>query len=173
MRHSTIWIAACAFCGFTGMAQADCADELAQITGGADMSSSAAGTDAGDAEGISKDGSLAPLEAPAPDGAQADASSTASMPSGSKTDANDTSEGIAKDGSLAPLENTEAEPGTAVAMSGTDVQAQQEGEPTAAEEAGTAVSGPDRETLITEAQNAVDAGDEAACQAAVDQLATM
>ena len=173
MNHSTMWIAACALCGFAGMAQADCAEELARITGGADMSSSAAGTDAGDAAGISKDGSLVPLEAPASNGPQADTTSTSSMPSGSEAGANDTSEGIAKDGSHAPLGNFESEPRTAVAMSGSDVQAQQEGEPTAAEEAETAVFGPDRESLIAEAQNAIDAGDEAACQAAVDQLKTM
>lgn len=111
-------------------------------------------------------------------------------------------EGIAKDGTLAPLEGTEAQPGTPVAMSSQDAQAQQEGEPTAAEAAGDvtgtagadteatdttdmgtgsdmsagmgsdAASG-DRESLMAEAQAALDAGNEAECQAVVDRIEGM
>lgn len=173
MKHSKIWLASCALCAVAGMAQADCADELAQFTDAAEMTTSTVETEPQNAEGISKDGSLAPLEVPASDDAQTESSDVASASSEPEAVAGDTTEGIAKDGSLAPLENTEAEPGTAVAMSGSDVQAQQEGDPTAAEEAETATPEPDRNALIAEAQTALTAGDEAACQAAVDQLSAM
>ena len=176
MKYSTIWMASCAIGAFAGMAQADCATDLARFTDTAAVAG-ASSTPGGDAEGIAKDGSLAPLEQPAGDGAQSDTADTAAepasdMPAADTADGG-TSDGIAKDGSLAPLEETDAEPGTAVAMSGSDVQAQQDGQPTAAEEADATGPTPDRDALIAEAQTALAAGDEAACQAAVDQLATM
>lgn len=131
MKYSMTWMAGCAICAFAGMAQADCAADLARFTDPAAMTGDSAGAASGGTEGI------------------------------------------AKDGSLAPLEGTEAEPGTAVAMSGSDVQAQQEGEPTAAEEAEGDEAMPDRDSLIADAERALAEGDEAACQEAVDQLEAM
>lgn len=173
MKYSMTWMAGCAICAFAGMAQADCAADLARFTDTAAMTGDSAGAASGGTEGIAKDGSLAPLEQPAGDDAQADAPDASSdMPAADGADSA-SGEGIAKDGSLAPLEGTEAEPGTAVAMSGSDVQAQQEGEPTAAEEAEGDEAMADRDSLIADAERALAEGDEAACQEAVDQLGAM
>ena len=177
MKYSMTWMAGCAICAFAGMAQADCAADLARFTDTAAMTGDSAGAASGGTEGIAKDGSLAPLEQPAGDDAQADApgasaDASSDMPAADGADSA-SGEGIAKDGSLAPLEGTEAEPGTAVAMSGSDVQAQQEGEPTAAEEAEGDEAMPDRDSLIADAERALAEGDEAACQEAVDQLEAM
>ena len=182
MKYSMTWMAGCAICAFAGMAQADCAADLARFTDTAAMTGDSAGAASGGTEGIAKDGSLAPLEQPAGDDTQADAPDAsadassdmpaANMPAADGADSA-SGEGIAKDGSLAPLEGTEAEPGTAVAMSGSDVQAQQEGEPTAAEEAEGDEAMPDRDSLIADAERALAEGDEAACQEAVDQLEAM
>ncbi|QXI62623.1 hypothetical protein CP157_00297 [Paracoccus marcusii] len=182
MKYSMTWMAGCAICAFAGMAQADCAADLARFTDTAAMTGDSTGTASGGTEGIAKDGSLAPLEQPAGADTQADAPEAsadassdmpaADMPAADGADSA-SGEGIAKDGSLAPLEGTEAEPGTAVAMSGSDVQAQQEGEPTAAEEAEGDEAMPDRDSLIANAERALAEGDEAACQEAVDQLEAM
>lgn len=182
MKYSMTWMAGCAICAFAGMAQADCAADLARFTDPAAMTGDSVGAASGGTEGIAKDGSLAPLEQPAGDDTQADAPEesadassdmpAADMPAADGADSA-SGEGIAKDGSLAPLEGTEAEPGTAVAMSGSDVQAQQEGEPTAAEEAEGDEAMPDRDSLIADAEHALAEGDEAACQEAVDQLEAM
>ena len=177
MKYSMTWMAGCAICAFAGMAQADCAADLARFTDTAAMTGDSAGAASGGTEGIAKDGSLAPLEQPAGDDTQADApeasaDASSDMPADDGADSA-SGEGIAKDGSLAPLEGTEAEPGTAVAMSGSDVQAQQEGEPTAAEEAEGDEAMPDRDSLIADAERALAEGDEAACQEAVGQLEAM
>lgn len=177
MKYSMTWMAGCAICAFAGMAQADCAADLARFTDTAAMTGDSAGAASGGTEGIAKDGSLAPLEQPAGDDTQADApeasaDASSDMPAADGADSA-SGEGIVKDGSLAPLEGTEAEPGTAVAMSGSDVQAQQEGEPTAAEEAEGDAAMPDRDSLIADAEHALAEGDEAACQEAVDQLEAM
>lgn len=177
MKYSMTWMAGCAICAFAGMAQADCAADLARFTDTAAMTGDSTGAASGGTEGIAKDGSLAPLEQPAGDDTQADApdasaDAASDMPAADGADSA-SGEGIAKDGSLAPLEGTEAEPGTAVAMSGSDVQAQQEGEPTAAEEAEGDEAMPDRDSLIADAERALAEGDEAACQEAVDQLEAM
>lgn len=177
MKYSMTWMAGCAICAFAGMAQADCAADLARFTDTAAMTGDSADAASGGTEGIAKDGSLAPLEQPAGDDTQADApeesaDASSDMPAADGADSA-SGEGIAKDGSLAPLEGTEAEPGTAVAMSGSDVQAQQEGEPTAAEEAEGDEAMPDRDSLIADAERALAEGDEAACQEAVDQLEAM
>lgn len=177
MKYSMTWMAGCAICAFAGMAQADCAADLARFTDTAAMTGDSTDAASGGTEGIAKDGSLAPLEQPAGDDTQADApeasaDASSGMPAADGADSA-SGEGIAKDGSLAPLEGTEAEPGTAVAMSGSDVQAQQEGEPTAAEEAEGDEAMPDRDSLIADAEHALAEGDEAACQEAVDQLEAM
>ncbi|CAM3288507.1 hypothetical protein PANO111632_12370 [Paracoccus nototheniae] len=224
-------------------AMADCAAELALLHAG-DASAAHGG-------GISKDGSLAPLEMPdaavgadsaassmnddpasaddspaagdmdaagstaaTSDPASADRPAATGVPSSLVAPAASSEaggEGIAKDGSLAPLEGTKAEASTPVAMSGQDIEAQQEGDPTAAESAassppsasaadatptetgGTASGdyGPtaaadtasndasaedavsvtsDRSALLSEAQAALDNGDEDACRAAVEKL---
>lgn len=81
--------------------------------------------------GISKDGSLAPMQQPADGSADAGAAGTTTGPA-SEGQASATGE-IAKDGSTAPLA-TEAGGGTDVATSSQDVQRQQDGQPTAAAE---------------------------------------
>lgn len=178
MKSSITWLTGCAVCAFAGMASADCADDLARLTSetgmGAETGASMA-PEAESVEGIAKDGSLAPLETPDADtGAATD--TTEDPPDAASSDASEaTADGeIAKDGSLAPLEGTEAEAGTEVAMSGQDVQAQQDGEPTAAEAAASdAEPTADHEGLMEEARTALAAGDEEACRAAVEQIDAM
>ncbi|QDA36920.1 hypothetical protein E4191_23010 (plasmid) [Paracoccus liaowanqingii] len=68
-------------------------------------------------------------------GGTAATSDMAAANSATSAEGTPSGDGIAKDGSLAPQEGTEAEAGTPRAMSGQDVQAQQEGNPTAAESA--------------------------------------
>ncbi|WP_347137985.1 hypothetical protein [Paracoccus sp. SSK6] len=171
-----------AFLALTGVAaQADCAADLAAMTGG----------DHGG--GISKDGSLAPLEgadsttsgtaandATASTGAAADSGTAADTDSAAAGDSTagasgatsgaastDTAAagdggGIAKDGTHTPLEGADGQqPG--VAMSGADAQAQQEGKPTASEQAAGSAGGSDRDMHIEQARAALAAGDEAAC----------
>lgn len=177
MKSSITWLTGCAVCAFAGMASADCADDLARLTSDTGMGAETGASSAPDAEsveGIAKDGSLAPLEMPDADtGAATDA--TADTPDTAPSDASKaTADGeIAKDGSLAPLEGTEAEAGTEVAMSGQDVQAQQDGEPTAAKAAEAAEPTADREGLMEKARTALAAGDEEACRAAVEQIDAM
>lgn len=188
-------------------AQADCAAELARLTEGGSASGSAS-------EGISKDGSLAPLE-DASDAATTGAAETAgaagmnsAAPEGStSTDTaatgststdmaasgsalTDTAAGgtgstdaaaaggerIAKDGSHTPLEDASGQQ-AGVAMSGADAQAQQEGQPTAAEQAtgdhASAGHSADaggqsaRDAHVQAARDALAAGDEDACMQAV------
>jgi hypothetical protein len=181
MKFYEAAIASCALALVGSAAMADCAADLAELKAGS----------SGNSQGISKDGSLAPLEDPAEGGnaagtAGADAGSTAdattgtTATSGTANAEGGTGDGIAKDGSHEPLEDTEAGGDTAVAMSGQDAAAQQSGAPTAAESAqeGTAsgdvaasgaggttsVGGSDRQSaLIAAAQAALDAGSEEAC----------
>ncbi|TJZ90337.1 hypothetical protein FA743_15535 [Paracoccus gahaiensis] len=152
MRLHTTLMASCALALIGTTAMADCAEDLARLQG--------ANAEGGASEGIAKDGSLAPLETPETDSTAAPMDSTsddmaadsgdmtasddmaAETGDGAATDtdmaASDEDEidgGIIQDGSLAPLQGTEAESGTPVATSGQDVAAQQEGAPTAAEEA--------------------------------------
>lgn len=162
MKATVTWMASGAFFAMTAVAaQADCAAELARLTEGGAAS-----------EGISKDGSLAPLEG-APDAAATDAAGTAEtadMNGAAPTPDTATAEGgdgIAKDGSLMPLEDASGQQ-AGVAMSGADAQAQQEGLPTAAEQAAGAGAGDStRDAHIQAARDALAAGDENACMAAV------
>lgn len=155
MKLHTTLMASCALAVMGTTAMADCAADLALLNPGA--------AGGGQTGGISKDGSLAPLEMPdaaagsgtavspttggstgatgdvAGDNAAA-ASSDAAVPDETTAVGDAGSEGIAKDGSLAPLEGTEGEAKTPIAMSGQDVQAQQAGEPTAAEIASDSAS---------------------------------
>lgn len=168
MKATVTWMASGAFFAMTAVAaQADCAAELARLTEGGAAS-----------EGISKDGSLAPLEgasdaaagtAPAATDAP-DTAETADMNGAAPTPDTATAEGgdgIAKDGSLMPLEDASGQQ-AGVAMSGADAQAQQEGLPTAAEQAAGAGAGDStRDAHIQAARDALAAGDEDACMAAV------
>lgn len=216
-------LAGCAICALATAAQADCAEDLARLTG--DPST------AGDSAGISKDGSLAPLETPdhaetsAEAGTEAGSSddmavsgsdsemTTTTSDAGDMADDSDTEggdgntaasdadteaddgsatpsdadaasgEAIAKDGSLAPLETEEGDGSTDVAMSAQDAAQQQDGNPTAAQEAEAgdanadtdmaSGSSPDRDALIEEARAALAAGDEDACRAALDQVESL
>lgn len=79
--------------------------------------------------GISKDGSLAPLQQPADGSADAGSTGTTTGPASEQANA----AGVSKDGSTMPMAS-EPGGGTDVATSGQDVQRQQEGSPTAAAE---------------------------------------
>ncbi|MGA0614040.1 hypothetical protein [Paracoccus sp. KR1-242] len=126
-------------------AQADCAAEIAKL----DSTASAP------AEGISKDGSLAPMQ----DGSATQGQQAAASPEKPASD------GVAKDGTLAPLEGQGNADKTNQAMSADDAQAQQEGKPTAAAEA-TQGMAPD--ASLAEARAALAAGDEEACMKALE-----
>ncbi len=142
-RHHMILAASATMFLSAAAASADCREELAQLSGG-----------------ISKDGSLAPLQ-DSPDDA------TPQTGGGDAAAAPAEGEGLAKDGSNAPMG---ADP--AIATSAQDAQAQQQGGDTAAEQAaGAAGAGgsSDREEALTRAQAALDAGDEAGCMAAVQE----
>lgn len=179
MKATFTWVAGGAFLALTAVsAQADCAAELARLTEGGAA-----------AEGISKDGSLAPLEG-APDAAAgtdaaateaADTAEAAGMNSAAPTPegaadgaastdtaGSDGGEGIAKDGTHVPLEDASGQQ-AGVAMSGADAQAQQEGQPTAAEQAsgGATMEHSGREAHIQAARDALAAGNEDACMEAV------
>lgn len=117
-------IGGCLLIGGAVAASADCAQELARLGGG-----------------ISKDGSLAPLEAP-------------------DAEAGIAKDGIAKDGATMPLGT-----GADVATSPADVESQQQGGETAAEEAGDG-----RDAAIAKAHQAMAAGDEAGCMDAIKGL---
>lgn len=180
MKFHTATIASCVLALSGTTAMADCAADLAQLAAGGASAS----------QGISKDGSLAPLEdADAAGGGNSasDADSAAGSSSDATSDTAGAEDGIAKDGSLAPLEEPEAGGDTAVAMSGQDAAAQQSGEQTAAEDAQTgAASGTDaaaaaggttagagadrKSALIVAAQAALDAGSEEACSAVVQLI---
>lgn len=146
-RQLMIATAAC-FTLAAGTASADCAAEIAAL-----------------GQGVVKDGSTAPLAAPATPQTGGDAATTATPPA--------TAEGeVAKDGSTAPLGTDPA-----LATSAADAQAQSEGGATAAEQAQGAESSPAdqdgagtmRAEALARAQTALDAGNEAACLEAVEE----
>ena len=141
MKIRSMMMASCALVLIGTTAMADCASDLAQLKASAD-------------QGVSKDGSLAPLEAPdaAAEGAVAGTGQDAAASPTATDDADDAvydnpsdtgqadetadaakagHEGIAKDGSLAPLETDPSD--TPVATSAQDAQAQHKGGATAAE----------------------------------------
>jgi len=138
-------VAICAFSSFA--AQADCAAEIAKIEGEAGAST----------EGISKDGSLAPLQ----DGSDTTQGQQAPAPA-----AQSSTETVAKDGTEVPLAGQGNIDKTNQAMSGADAQAQQEGKPTAAQEAASDASGAD--DPLSQARAALAAGDEEACMKALE-----
>ena len=156
MKMHTTLMASCALAFMSSGAYADCAGELASLTKD--------GAGGAPTQGISKDGSLAPLEQPAEseDAAQAGAATAANTSdttasgrtemstdgegasgetmASTNTDASGaaasvTGDGISKDGTHTPLEGEASGSAEMKAMSGKDAQAQQDGEPTAAGEA--------------------------------------
>lgn len=146
MKHY-LMMASCAFCAVAaGAAYADCAEDLARMTSETDVSAGAEGGP-NDVSG----------------GTTASSSTTADTDAGSEQD------GIVKDGSHAPLEDAE-DAASGVAISEQDVQAQQEGELPAAEQAAAADAedgSAERAALIDRARTALAAGDEAACRDAL------
>lgn len=113
---------------FVGSAHADCADDLAKLEENIPATQD---------EGISKDGSLAPLQEDA---------------------------GLGQDNPAAKGDPTDQ------AMSGQDVEAQQEGQPVAAESAQSETDTEDRSAAISKARAALESGDEAACREALESL---
>ena len=124
-------------------AWADCAEELAQLTGG-----------------ISKDGSLAPMQ-----------TGEATMQSGGDAATAETESEGTKDGTMAPMGTDPA-----LATSVEDAQAQQQGGATAAEQA-AGESGSSETTgraeALAEAQAALAGGNEAGCMSAVEEAKGM
>lgn len=193
MKPHSILLASCAvFAISTVAATADCADELAAMTGGA--------ASAGVEGGISKDGSMAPLETEAEAGAETgigtttttggatttattDGTTTAGRADAEASSASGDAEGgIAKDGSLAPLEEDAGTSSTegasaGVATSAQDAQSQQDGGETAAAEAQAASDDasdtPERTAALDRAHAAMEAGDEEGCMAAVEEARGM
>ncbi len=175
MKYHLTLAASCVFCALGAVAaQADCAADLARMTGAA-----------GAEEGISKDGSLAPLqgadtgtaatpaETTPAETTPAEATQTGDAAAGATEGA---AEGIAKDGTHTPLEDPGGQDQAGIAMSGQDAQAQQQGEATAADQAAagaTPSGGADRDALIESARTALAAGDEEACLKALEQAAAL
>lgn len=157
-------------------AHADCAADLAALE---------AGSGGAQGGGIAKDGTTAPLEGAEgtqtgttsggeTTGPAATGATSASATAGSDTAAAGGGEGggIAKDGSHTPLEGQAGGSQDNVAMSGDDAQAQQEGAPTAAEQA-TGGGSDMRAAAIKRAHEALAANDEDACRKALEEAAAM
>ena len=137
MKRLHILLPVAALMAMAGGALADCREDLAQMR-----------------QGISKDGSQAPLA----EGTSGTPQASDSQPAAEMDAAS--GEGLAKDGTHMPLAT---DPG--VATSAEDAQAQQQGGGTAAEVASGAAS----PSALEEAQSALDRGDEAACRDALDR----
>lgn len=149
-QRLTSVIALCAVAGLATPALADCEQELAELR-------DASQADAGD--GISKDGSLAPLET-----AEDDVGATEMAQSGSEAEQNDTADAegeIVKDGDTAPLEADTS----SIATSGQDAEAQQN----SSDASGADGMSQEAKDAITVAEAALEAGDEKACMEAVEE----
>ncbi|MFZ5962705.1 hypothetical protein ACOXXX_07110 [Thalassococcus sp. BH17M4-6] len=176
-RKMTSVIAICTGLGLAGPAMADCKAELAELTGKTQMDSSA---------GISKDGSLAPLET-------AEGDSTGMSDGGTTETAqnddgmSDEQDGISKDGSLAPLENADAGSDD---MSDSDAQIAKDGDtaPLETDTSAIATSGQaaadqqdmaageksqEYQDAIEVAEAALEAGNESACMEAVEEARSL
>ncbi len=139
MKRGTIMAAALIMALGAGAASADCAADMARL-----------------GHGISKDGSMAPLQGSSTPPPASDTGGTAAAPPAE-------GEGIAKDGSETPLG---ANPD--IATSGQDAQSQSSGGDTAAAQATGAGEAPQsKEDALAKARAALDAGDEAACNEAL------
>ena len=155
-----------------GFAYGDCAADLARLTNEAHVADNGDATQAPEADADAG----ADLGADAPD---MTADTMADSPNGDMSPTDDMaqddmaqSEGVAKDGSLAPLEESPGD-NDDLAMSGQDAEAQQDGQPTASEQAADAAPHGDRETLLEQARTALAAGDEDACREALDAAARL
>lgn len=145
MRWIQIFLACAAILAFgAGAAAADCREELAQLS-----------------QGLSKDGSRAPLQS-------GEGNATPQQGASAATGAADTP-GVAKDGTEMPV-GTDPN----LATSPQDAQAQSEGGATAAAQAlGAAGGSTGHADALARAQAALDSGDEAGCMAAVEEAKGM
>ena len=146
MKFRRVMLATAALVVSASAAVADCEAELAQLSGG-----------------VAKDGTMAPLSGEA----------TATPQTGGEGAAAEATagEGVAKDGTETPLA---ADPG--IATSAQDVEAQQQGGATAAEQAMGEAGGAElegRDAAIARAHEALAAGDEAGCMSAVEEAKGM
>jgi hypothetical protein len=136
MKRSSILLAGVAFFALTaGGALADCTGEIAQLSPGT-TTGSVSGSSGGH-PGISKDGSLAPLQS-GPSTAATGSMNSSSAGQGSSA----TSQGVSKDGSTMPLASRPGGGSADVATSKQDAQSQQQGGKTAAAAAGQGSSQP-------------------------------
>ncbi|WP_245413670.1 hypothetical protein [Mangrovicella endophytica] len=147
---------------------------------GKETKTDASGQQIATSSSVSKDGSTAPLQETA--GATAGntagtgtasgttagsgaGTATASASGGTTTEGGTTSGGaVSKDGSTMPLANAEGGGDVNVATSSQDAQAQQSGQMTAA-----AAQKPEVMAALDKARTALSSGDEAACQAALQE----
>lgn len=146
-RRLTAVIAASAIAGLAGPALADCEQELSELRGRLQAEAE---------DGVSKDGSLAPLEG---SGSEAPEMDRSDMSSGS--DQSTTAEGgneIVKDGDTAPLETDMSNRAT----SGQQAEAQQQ-------DGASARMSQEAKDALEAAQAALDAGDEEACMEALEK----
>lgn len=185
MTRISLIVAAAGLTAFAAPAFADCAADIASLQarettastvpdGGQTTNFEApAGSATAPSTGpISKDGSVAPLgsadSAATGAGSAAtavgDAAATASSGGATTTPGQSTAGGeVSKDGSTAPLASTAGGTDPQIATSGQDAAAQQTGQSPAASEA-------EMTAALQKAQQAADAGDEAACQAALKPI---
>jgi hypothetical protein len=154
MRHHAGILAGLALLTLSaGPALASCADEIAALS--AKVAGSGGAGAAAHGGGISKDGSLAPLQ---------DSSTAAS------TEANSSTGGkVAKDGSNMPLSGTGEGPSPTTAMSDQDAQSQQQGGQTAAEASQASGNG-EMTAALDQARAAEKAGDETGCMKALEKF---
>lgn len=144
-RRLTAVIAASAIAGLAGPALADCEQELSELRDRLQAE-----------DGVSKDGSLAPLEG---SGSEAPEMDRSGMDSGS--DQSTTAEGgnkIVKDGDTAPLETDMSNRAT----SGQQAEAQQQ-------DGASAKMSKEAKDALEAAQAALNAGDEEACMEALEK----
>lgn len=148
-------VAACTIGAAAAPAWADCQEELAQLQGEVQP----------EGGGISKDGSLAPLEESS---TAAEAPATATDGAGGADTAN--AEGtVVKDGSETPLETDLS----GIATSGQEAAAQQdEAAPGQTGDSSAAMS-PEAEAALERATAALQAGDEAGCMEAVEEARSL
>lgn len=183
MTRISLLMAAAGITVFAAPAFADCAADIASLRakettastvpeGGQTTNFEApAGSATAPSTGpISKDGSVAPLGAAdatttTESGAAASATAAAPASGGTTTTPGQTAAGgaVSKDGSTAPLASAAGGTDAQIATSGQDATSQQSGQAPAASAAETTAA-------IEKAQKAADAGDEAACQAALKPI---
>lgn len=181
MTRISLLIAAAGLTAFAAPAFADCAADIASLKakettastvpdGGQTTNFEApAGSATSPSTGsISKDGSVAPLRSADSASTGTDAAmgggATASAGGTTTTPGQETAGGeVSKDGSTAPLASSAGGTDPQIATSGQDAAAQQSGQAPAA-------SAAEMSAALDKAQKAADAGDEAACQAALKPI---